>query len=340
MHPVKAPHTAGPQDPTLFVESGTKSRSAGVEKPHRGDPGGPGFGATIIAMPACPHCAGPFEDGVGNICPHCAQDVLLPPSRPQARTEPPVGPPPLPSRGRERTISQAGPSAPAAGVFNDDIAPNGWGAQPAAPAWSGVTPPPLPSQRKRRPSSVPERNGPPPPPAAKLLLQELQANAPDVTGSIPSAPTVAQAKIELPDKPARKRRVSDAFVVVILGLLVVSGIVGAVLRQSPPEVDRAQVEVQALRSQKQLAIRAMEQGHALVVQGEAKAEEAVAAYERALTLDPTLASAERGLGISFATLEKADEAVAHYERYLELAPDASDRSEVERTIRQIRARAR
>ncbi|MEM6370647.1 MAG: hypothetical protein AAF627_22185 [Myxococcota bacterium] len=289
-------------------------------------------------MPQCPHCAALYEDGVGNMCPSCGQDVLLPPSRPRAAGDAASvgGPPPLPPKKR-RTISQAGPSAPA-GVPTDDIAPNGWGTQPAAESWSGVTPPPLPPKNKRPTNGKP--SGPPPPPAAKLLLQELKAQSPDVTGSIPAAPTVAQAKIDLPIKATKKRRVSDAFVIAILGLVVVSGIAYAVLSQSLPDVDMGQVEVQALRSKKQMAIRAMEEGHALVVQGESKAKDAVSAYQRALSLDPTLASAERGLGISFATLENAEEAIAHYERYLELAPEAPDRREVKKTIRRIRKQAR
>jgi len=63
-------------------------------------------------------------------------------------------------------------------------------------------------------------------------------------------------------------------------------------------------------------------------------DQAVAAFERALEIEPELAKAERSLGAAFDRLDRREDAVEHLQRYLELAPAAPD---AERVAEQIRA---
>lgn len=169
------------------------------------------------------------------------------------------------------------------------------------------------------------------------MLRELEAKSPGRPHVAP-APTVANAKVQVRRAKAR-RGPSDRFIAALLVLLVLAGIGWAYLRapvtQVEPLLDQDAVTAAA---QKRTAMAALERGHALVLKGADKADEAIAAYREALRLDPSLAAAERGLGISFATKQAAKDAVRHYKRYLQLSPDAKDAGEVRRIIREFERR--
>ncbi|MHC4137471.1 MAG: tetratricopeptide repeat protein [Planctomycetota bacterium] len=67
-------------------------------------------------------------------------------------------------------------------------------------------------------------------------------------------------------------------------------------------------------------------------------DDAVAAYRRALEIDPQLAEAERGLGGALDQLDEGKEALVHLRRYLELRPDAPDAQRVNERIRDLEGR--
>ena len=102
--------------------------------------------------------------------------------------------------------------------------------------------------------------------------------------------------------------------------------------EPPPEPARAidPALVKKLETRKK-AMAALEKGHELALKGPGFADAAIAAYKDALALEPTLPSAERGLGSVYYVKKDVARAVEHYKRYLMLSPDADDAVEV-RTI--------
>jgi tetratricopeptide (TPR) repeat protein len=64
---------------------------------------------------------------------------------------------------------------------------------------------------------------------------------------------------------------------------------------------------------------------------------AVEAYERAITLRPSYATAHRELGYTYWELNERAKAREHFEKYLELQPKAADRAEIETRIKVARA---
>lgn len=313
-------------------------------------------------MPECPHCSRDVDQGIGHICPACGKDMLLPPAASEPKpfdvaevakdlelTPPPLhgahgdeggngsNPRPAPSAAGppERLASQAGPARP---VRRADVAATGWGAAQPGPAGGfepESTPPPLPATEA--PPPLPPRRSKTRP--AHLLLAELEAKrgeampSQDLSADMPSA-EIAQAQVEKPAVPKATRGPSDRLIRGIAALVVTGGIFAVYWNtQSEPEpeveVDAALVsEVERRRR----AVEALETGHALVLQGPDKADAAIAAYQKALELAPDLASAERGLGISYAAKDQEAQAVEHYRRYLELDPKAGDAGEVKKII--------
>ncbi len=61
-------------------------------------------------------------------------------------------------------------------------------------------------------------------------------------------------------------------------------------------------------------------------------KEALAAFEGALKLDPTLPGAHRGMGMVYVLQGKNAEAKAEYQKYLEAAPDAPDAEQIRRLL--------
>jgi tetratricopeptide (TPR) repeat protein len=70
-------------------------------------------------------------------------------------------------------------------------------------------------------------------------------------------------------------------------------------------------------------------------QGELRS--AAEAYERAIALRPSYATAHRELGYTYWDLQEKAKAREHFEKYLELQPKAADRAEIETLIRVAQA---
>jgi tetratricopeptide (TPR) repeat protein len=145
---------------------------------------------------------------------------------------------------------------------------------------------------------------------------------------------ISQVKVELPKAP-KKKKVPDWVVMLGLAALVVGG-VGAVysaVKKEPPPKAVVDPALEAAAERRKMAMAALEEGHTFALEGQKGADQAIAAYERALGLEPTLAPAERGIAIAFAAKDDDATAVKHYRRYLELAPDAKDAEEVQKIIK-------
>ena len=64
--------------------------------------------------------------------------------------------------------------------------------------------------------------------------------------------------------------------------------------------------------------------------------DAIAAYSKAIELDPDFAQAYRNRGFSYYRLRKGEEAIKDYERFIELDPDSPVRQSLEDAIREIK----
>ena len=199
---------------------------------------------------------------------------------------------------------------------------------------SVAQPPPL----RPRPPSSPKK-------PAHLLVAQLEADAENrrnqeqenlqrLLYEHPSQ-DIAKVSVDVPKAPPKKRRIPDRVIFGVLGALVLAGLTAVwatVDREPAPEVTVDPALQQAAEKRKR-AIRALEKGHSLAAQGATKAKAAISAYRHALSLDPKLASAERGMAVVYAAKNDDARAVKHYRRYLKLAPDANDAAEVRRIIR-------
>lgn len=61
-------------------------------------------------------------------------------------------------------------------------------------------------------------------------------------------------------------------------------------------------------------------------------DKAIAAYTKALTIEPGRAEAELGNGVALEQLGRKDEAAQHFRRYLELRPDAPEAKELRKRL--------
>ena len=68
---------------------------------------------------------------------------------------------------------------------------------------------------------------------------------------------------------------------------------------------------------------------------EQRVEDAIAAYSKAIEMDPNLAAAYRKRGFSYYKLRRGEEAIKDYEKFLELEPESSFRNQVEEAIYKI-----
>jgi len=142
------------------------------------------------------------------------------------------------------------------------------------------------------------------------------------------------------------------------------------LRLSPPQVDRAHAELDAVRSDEREAWQhtadsaaalaandttaALEAATAAVAAdpmlfaaqyqlglAHARAENwpaAAEAFERATDLDPAFAYAHYYAGIAYSRLRRADVEARHFELFIRLAPKAPERLAVESIMRTLRGR--
>lgn len=268
---------------------------------------------------------------------------------------------PVPKR---RLVSSAGPSVPIRKQANDSVPPS-WmarleaarvvttppeggadgGSGEAARAPSSSGPPPLkPSSGENGASRSKSGAHAPVGRPAHLLVAQLEEE--DRKRSDQHAERVAAlfsndrsddiAKVEIPlsTEGLKKKRVPDWVIVTGLVVLVIAvvGILFIRAKEAPGPVAQIDPAVQAAAEKRRMSIEALEQGHKLAIEGKARADDAILAYTRALDLDPTLASAERGLAIAYGLKDDDPNAVAHYKSYLRLSPSAFDAGDVRKIV--------
>lgn len=319
-------------------------------------------GVVSVDAPRCPHCG--FElarraesaTGAGERPAHLSmlEGGGAPPPPPMPRAPEP--------RVKPRMVSKAGPAMPAMPNRLDDSVPSGasgWLARLEAAKRGGLTGESA-SGGGARPSSPPAPNaagGPPPlkkAPAvprksieakpAHLLLAELereeqerkrQARARKVSqageGDEPSN-AIAQLEIAKPEAKINTRQVPKWIAISVLVVAAVGfGAFGLHKGQKDPvqakELDPALV---AAKQRLEQAVAARDQATTLLLQ--AKYQEAVPLFEKALELEPNMAKAELGLGGAHAGLGDNDRACRHYRRYLRLDPDAPDAEAVKAIV--------
>jgi tetratricopeptide (TPR) repeat protein len=142
------------------------------------------------------------------------------------------------------------------------------------------------------------------------------------------------------------------------------------LRQSPPDIDRAIAELDAVRADdreawRQAAASAQALAHDNTAEALAAATAAVAAdanlfaaqyqlglarakqedwtgaaeaFERATALDPAFAYAHYYAGIAYSRLRRPDREAQHFETFVKLAPKAPERLAVESILKTLRGR--
>lgn len=126
-------------------------------------------------------------------------------------------------------------------------------------------------------------------------------------------------------------------------VVVVLGVAGwrIAFEEPPPEPGRAldPTLVKEFERRKE-AMALLEEGHRLAMAGKDQAKAALAAYEKALDLEPNLPSALRGLASVYAAQDDAARAVDHYKMYLKLAPDSADAAQVREIVEKYESRAK
>lgn len=268
-------------------------------------------------------------------------------------------------RPKARLVSTAGPSVPVMKPQTDAV-PNGWMArleaarmavapssQPpaAAPQVNPSKPPPL----KSSPPKPAEPNLPSKP--AHLLVAQLEAEEKkrkeaeqkriEAIVEEKTPDEIAKVELDLSTEPKRKKRIPEWVWIGSLLLVVGGGLAYAFMRvkEEPPPVVQVDPKLQEEAEKKKKAVAALELGHAALIEAQAadaqkdaaKAKEvvdkAIAAYQEALTFNPQLAPAERGLAISYDLKDQKADALTHYKRYLELSPEAKDADDIREVIR-------
>lgn len=241
---------------------------------------------------------------------------------------------------------------------------------PAGAAPGSRTPPPRPPAKSREPSSwqarldaarkevsgaPPEDKLPPdgPPPLrprrgsqkpAHLALSQLDAldtarrtkpRTDDLMKTSQAQQEIAEVSLDLPTSPPKRRRIPDWAVVLVLALGVIGGAGYFAMRagEAPKPVAKIDPKLEEQLRVRKKAMSALEEGHRLAAEGGAGFKKAVRAYRQALSLDPKLSQAERGLAIAYSGMHKAGVAVKHYRRYLEMEPGADDAAEVRKIIK-------
>lgn len=309
-------------------------------------------------MPQCPHCNHEFAISEGFACPACGADYRQAPSASAKPAHLAVleagGPPELPAETPEakpRLVSSAGPAVPVMKQQNDSV-PSGWMArleaarmvasnsggvetQPTAPKSSPPPPGPPPLKKSKKKKKEDLSNKP-----AHLLVAELESEETrrrteeaariEQLFTTENADEISSVQVEVPVEARTKKKIPDWVIgVVILAVVAVGGYFAYNSVKKAPEV-KAEVnpELKKNLEKRKKAVAALEQGHTKLLEGEKGAKEAIELYKKALELEPTLASAERGLGSAYAALHDKAKAAEHYRRYLELKPKAKDAADV------------
>ncbi len=254
---------------------------------------------------------------------------------------------------RPRFVSRAGNALPVPKP-TDDTTPSSWMARLQAAKRIGVeeeadegdpagrdapapAPPPLPAAK----APPPKAERPSAKPAHLLVAELAEEEERDKRPALPRAGSSVEAIAALDvAKPlptvAPKRRLPTSVTVGIVAVVVLAAVGGAYWKaKQEPALPKQEVNPELLAKKKRLeqALDALEDGHVLFRQR--KSDEAIASYKKALELEPTLAKAERGLGIAYAAKGDKKQAVGHYRRYLELDKTAQDADEVKKIIEKI-----
>ena len=307
------------------------------------------------------------------MCPACKQDLgeaagvireapaAVASARPAhlALLEPGSGGVEVDAEGRvakPRLVSRTGPAVPVVKQQNDSV-PAGWMQRLEAARMMisspGSEPPPSPEPAEAaapsRPPPLRSSSGASAPagfdkkPAHLLVAQleeeEQRRRAREAARSSEAAEEPADeiARVEIPRPAAAKpkRRVPDVVIWGLLGALVLGGVGYAysMAQQEPAPTATVDPKLVEAAERRRAAIVALEEGNGFVAAGKGSADKAIAAYQRALSLEGTLAKAERGLAIAHAAKDDNETAVHHYRRYLDLDPEAKDAEEVREIIR-------
>lgn len=185
---------------------------------------------------------------------------------------------------------------------------------------------------------------------AHLLVAQLeeeesrrhQANADRMQARYEAAaPEQAIAQVEVavaPPKPTR--RMPEWVWAAVVAVLVVGGLSYAYTQaqREPEPIAEVDPAKRAEAERKKRALTALQQGHQAVL--DEKHDAAIARYKQALSLEPNLASAERGLGIAYAAKGDRRTAIVHYQRFIELEPDTLEAAKIKAIIRDYRKRRR
>lgn len=268
---------------------------------------------------------------------------------------------------KPRLVSRAGPAVPVTTNKNDDSVPSGssgWMArldqakrvgQPEA-----AQPPPLEKAAQKGPPPLKKKaaatgNGAPAltQKPAHLLVAELEAQererkerarrAAAAAGALESAEDEISkseiAQVEMPKPEARiNKKKTPTWVLATVAVLAVGGAAAGGIyyaqREPPPPAPQVDPELVKQAERQKEALAALNEGHALfgVGKDKEKIDQAIVLYARAIELEPTLAKAERALGVAHAAKGDDAEAVKHYKRFLELDPMAPEASQVRAII--------
>ena len=241
-------------------------------------------------------------------------------------------------------MSTAGPSIPVTNKKTDDVVPPGSGWLEGPPPASGradqqakqqqalneiLQASRAEQQREEKPEDDEiERR------SAVSLVEQLAAKAP---ASAPLTETrkvrtaqaraISAVKIEGPAEVAPKRRLPLSAWLAIMGVTV--ALIAAVawklgFQEPAPKAARDHSALKAKIGLREKAVQLVNEGHELAVKGPKSAKQAIEAYRKALTFDPELASAHKGLGSVLMREKEVKSAIKHYETYLKLKPEAPD----------------
>ena len=284
----------------------------------------------------------------------------------------PPPPPPMPramdQKAKPRIVSKAGPAMPAMSGKLDDSVPSGasgWlarleaakrggqGAEgqsarssappPGAPSAAAVTPGQPPPLKKAAPAPTPPRKSIEAKPA-HLLLAELEREeherkraarerkASQVENGEEPSNAIAELEIAKPTASINIRQIPKWVVALVLLVAVAGfGAFGLHKGQKDPvkakELDPALIAAKARLEQ---AVAARDLATTLLLQ--AKYQESIPHFEKALELEPNMAKAELGLGGAHAGLGDNEAACRHYRRYLRLDADAPDAAAVQAIV--------
>ena len=242
-------------------------------------------------------------------------------------------------------MSTTGPSIPVTNKKTDDVVPPGSGWLEGPPPSSGslsdeakqqqialsellqASREEQPKKNKAADDEIQRRS-------AVSLVEQLAAQAPEPaplseTRKVRTAQAraISEVTIEGPSQVAPKRRLPLSVWLAIMGVTVaiIAGVAWKVGFQEPaPESARDHSALKAKIGKREKAVQLVNQGHELAVKGPKSAKKAIEAYRKALTFDPDLASAHKGLGSVLMREKEVKVAIKHYQTYLKLKPDAAD----------------